>query len=378
MSVRGTHLVVDLQRIKENAGKVRDVCLARGVEVLGVTKGVSAEEHIVSAILAGGITRLADARLENVIRLRRSGFRQPVTLLRIPMLSQAEQVTAVCDCSLNSEPETLRALSEAALARGKRHEVILMIDVGDLREGVAPEDAAELLRLALPLKGIRVAGIGTNMGCYGGILPTEENLTLLCRVAEELETLAGEPLEIISGGGTSSLMLIASGQMPARVNQIRVGEGILLGTDSTFSRPIPWLNQDTFILRAEIVELKRKPTVPIGERGAAVFSDAPEFADLGVRRRAIVALGQQDVPPGGIIPCDPAIRVLGASSDHTILDIEDSKEDYALGGMIDLRLNYQGMLMACSSAYIPHVYLSGDGDADERGLSPGEEAGIRE
>ena len=243
MSVRGTHLVVDLQRIKENAGKVRDVCLARGVEVLGVTKGVSAEEHIVSAILAGGITRLADARLENVIRLRRSGFRQPITLLRIPMLSQAEQVTAVCDCSLNSEPETLRALSEAALARGKRHEVILMIDVGDLREGVAPEDAAELLRLALPLKGIRVAGIGTNMGCYGGILPTEENLTLLCRVAEELETLAGEPLEIISGGGTSSLMLIASGQMPGRVNQIRVGEGILLGTDSTFFRPIPWLNR---------------------------------------------------------------------------------------------------------------------------------------
>ena len=163
MSVRGTHLVVDLERITENARSIRSVCAARGVKVLGVTKGVSAEEHIVSAILAGGITQLADARLENVRRLRKSGFQQPITLLRIPMLSQAEQVTAVCDCSLNSEPEALKALSDAALAQGKTHEVILMIDVGDLREGVFPEDAAELLCSAMPLKGIRVVGIGTNM-----------------------------------------------------------------------------------------------------------------------------------------------------------------------------------------------------------------------
>ncbi|MBR3059634.1 MAG: alanine/ornithine racemase family PLP-dependent enzyme [Oscillospiraceae bacterium] len=378
MSVRGTHLVVDLQRITENARKVKAVCEARGVEVLGVTKGVSAEEHIVSAILAGGITKLADARLENVFRLRRSGFRQPITLLRIPMLSQAELVTSACDCSLNSEPEVLRALSDAALSLGRLHEVILMIDVGDLREGVAPEDAPELLRRALPLKGVRVAGIGTNMGCYGGILPTEKNLTLLCQVAGELERVAGEPLDIISGGGTSSLMLTAAGQLPSGVNQIRVGEGILLGTDSTFSRSIPWLNQDTFILRAEIVELKRKPTVPIGERGAAVFSDAPAFEDQGIRRRAIVALGQQDVPPSGVIPVDPAIRVLGASSDHMILDIEDSEESYALGDMVDLRLNYQGLLMACSSAYIPHVYLCGDEEPEEQILTPEEAAEIRE
>lgn len=378
MSVRGTHLVVDLERITENARSIRSVCAARGVKVLGVTKGVSAEEHIVSAILAGGITQLADARLENVRRLRKSGFQQPITLLRIPMLSQAEQVTAVCECSLNSEPEALKALSDAALALGKTHEVILMIDVGDLREGVFPEDAAELLRGALPLKGIRVVGIGTNMGCYGGILPTESNLTLLCEVAGELEHIAGEPLEIISGGGTSSLMLTAEGRMPKRVNQIRVGEGILLGTDSTFARSIPWLNQDTFILRAEIVELKRKPTVPIGERGAPAFADAPIFEDQGVRRRAIVALGQQDVPPSSVIPCDPAIRVLGASSDHMILDIEDSERNYSLGDMVDFHLNYQGMLMACSSAYIPHVYLRGEEEMGEQILSPEEAAEIRE
>lgn len=308
-------------------------------------------------MLAGGITKLADARLENVLRLRRHGFTQPFTLLRIPMLSQAKEVVAACDSSLNSELEVISALSEAALRQGRCHDVILMIDVGDLREGVFPEDAAEMLRGALPMKGIRVAGVGTNMGCYGGILPTKQNLSLLCEVAAELEQVAGEPIEIVSGGGTSSLMIVEAGEMPSAVNQIRVGEGILLGTDATFARPIPWLYQDTFVLKAEIVELKCKPTIPIGERGAAVFEDAPVFEDQGVRLRAIVALGQQDVAPGGVSAFDPDIRILGASSDHMIMDIEDSARTYAVGDMIDLRLNYQGLLMACSSAYIPHVYL---------------------
>ena len=357
MAKRGTHLVVDLRRIEENARRVKEVCSAHGVEVLGVTKGFSAEPNIVSAMVAGGIEKLADARLENVLRLRRHGFRQHVTLLRIPMLSQAEQVVAACECSLNSELKVMCALSDAALKQGKRHDVILMIDVGDLREGVLPEDAVGLLHSALHLEGVRIAGVGTNMGCYGGILPTETNLNLLCRVAEEMEQMVGAPLEIVSGGGTSSLILTAEGRMPSGVNQIRVGEGILLGTDATFSRPVPWLNQDTFYIRAEIVELKSKPTVPIGERGVAVFADAPAFEDQGIRRRAIIALGQQDVSPGGVSPYDPDAQVLGASSDHMILDIEDSAVDYAVGDMMDLRLNYQGLLMACSSAYIPHVYL---------------------
>jgi len=362
MAARGTHLVVNLHRIAENARAVTETCGRHGVEVIGVTKGFSAEPNIVSAFLAGGIAKLADARLENVLRLRRHGFTQPVTLLRIPMISQAEAVVAACDSSLNSEPEVIRALSEAALRQGKRHEIILMIDVGDLREGILPEDAADVLRRALPLKGIRVAGVGTNMGCYGGILPTRQNLTLLCEIAEDMARIAGEPMEIVSGGGTSSLMITAAGDMPPPVNQIRVGEGILLGTDATFGRPIPWLHQDTFLLRTEIVELKRKPTVPIGARGAALFEDAPAFEDRGVRLRAIAALGQQDVQPGAVSAFDPGIRVLGASSDHMILDIEDSARRYAVGDMIDLRLNYQGLLMACSSEYIPHVYLRSEAD----------------
>ena len=353
----GTNLAVDLDKITENARRVTELCNAHGIEALGVTKGFSAQPEIVSAMLRGGIEKLADARLENVIRLRRHGFTQHVTLLRIPMLRQAKRVVEYCDCSLNSEIEVIRALSAAALEQGKRHDIILMIEVGDMREGIVPSAAAALLRQTMPLQGVRVVGIGTNMGCYGGILPTQRNLGFLAYMADALSAIAGGPFAVVSGGGTSSLVVAKEGRMPSAINQVRVGEAILLGTDSTNGQSLDWLNQDAFLLRAEIVEQNRKPTVPIGEVGLDAFGNQPVFEDKGIRQRAIVALGRQDVPLDGVFPCDPGVRILGASSDHMILDIEESAQSYRVGDMIELRLNYKGMLRACSSRYIPHVYL---------------------
>ena len=354
---RGTCLEIDRKKITENSRRVLELCSSQGVEVLGVTKGFSAVPAIVEAIVSGGIESLADARLENVIRLREHGLHQYMTLLRIPMLSQVKKVVNFCQCSLNSELTVMKALSEAALACGKVHDVVLMIDVGDMREGVFPGDAAKIARQILTLKGIHLCGVGTNMGCYGGILPTKHNLNLLCEVAKELENIAGYPFSVVSGGGTSSLLLLERREMPEGVNQLRVGEGILLGTDTTNNRDIPWLCQDAFVLKAEIVEIKSKPTVPYGERGYDAFGGTTEFVDNGIRKRAIVALGRQDVSLTGVTPFDPKIQVLGASSDHMILDIEDMDQELRLGDQIPLKLNYRGLLRACTSRYIKQVFL---------------------
>lgn len=356
---RGTYLEIELGKISENARRVARLCAENGIEVLGVTKGFSAAPCIVRAIAEGGINKFADARLENVIRLRERGFEQNMTLLRIPMLSQAKKVVEFCDCSLNSELTVISALSDAALAAGKVHDVVLMIDVGDMREGIFPQEAARVMKKALGMQGINVLGVGTNMGCFGGILPTDKNLSLLCRVAAELEEIAGRKFDVISGGGTSSLMLVKHGKMPQGINQLRVGEGILLGTDTTHNSPIPWLEQNAFILRAEIVEIKSKPSLPYGEIGLDAFGNVPKFVDNGIRKRAIAAIGRQDVPLAGVIPADSGVKVLGASSDHMIFDIEDSEHNYSLGEHVELHLNYQGLMRACSSKYIRQEYISG-------------------
>ena len=351
------HLEINLGKLEENSRRIVDKCLQRDIEVLGVTKGFSALPRIVKAMIKGGIQELADARLENVIALRQQHFSQNMTLLRIPRLSAVEEVITFTDYSINSELTVVRAISDKASERGINHNIILMIDVGDLREGVLPEDAAALAEKIVRLPGVTLCGIGTNMGCYGGVLPSIDNLNLLLDVKNEIENKVGIHLKMVSGGGTSSLKLVDNGMMPPGINQLRIGEGILLGTDTTHDAVIPWLHQDAFLLRTEVIEMKIKPSIPIGVTGQDSSGNKPVFIDRGLRKRAIVALGKQDVNIEGLIPVDENIHILGGSSDHLIVDVDDAGDRINVGDQVTFRLNYQGLLSSGSSKYIKKVYI---------------------
>ncbi|MEI8199026.1 MAG: alanine/ornithine racemase family PLP-dependent enzyme [Eubacteriales bacterium] len=355
----GTFLEIDLDKVRDNSRLIVEKCRPLGIEVLGVTKGFSAKPRIVKAMIQGGISTLADSRLENILALRKKGFTQDITLLRIPRISAVKKVIAYTDYSVNSEYSVIRRLSDAALAEGKKHKIVLMVDVGDLREGVLPEDAFVMAQRISMLKGVTLAGVGTNMGCYGGILPTMSNLNMLIDIADEIEKRSGIKLEIVSGGGTSSLRLIEENEMPKGINQLRIGEGILLGTDTTHDNIIPWLHQDAFVLRAEVIEVKTKPSVPIGELGHDAFGNTPVFEDNGMRKRAIVSLGRQDVNVEGVFPLNTKMHVLGASSDHLIVDVTDADENIKVGGQISFKLNYQGLLFLSNSKYVKKVYIKG-------------------
>jgi len=356
---KGTFLEIDLDKVRDNSRIIVEKCRPLGIEVLGVTKGFSAKPRIVKAMIQGGISTLADSRLENIIALRKKGFTQDITLLRIPRISAVKKVIAYTDYSVNSEYSVIRRLSDAAHAEGKKHKIVLMVDVGDLREGVLPEDAFVMAKRISMLKGVTLAGVGTNMGCYGGILPTMSNLNMLIDITDEIEKRSGIKLEIVSGGGTSSLRLIEKGEMPKGINQLRIGEGILLGTDTTHDNIIPWLHQDAFVLRAEVIEVKIKPSVPIGELGHDAFGNTPVFEDNGLRKRAIVSLGRQDVNVEGVFPLNTKMHVLGASSDHLIVDVTDADENIKVGGQISFKLNYQGLLFLSNSKYVKKVYIEG-------------------
>jgi predicted amino acid racemase len=200
-----------------------------------------------------------------------------MTLLRIPRLSNVDNVVQYTDTSLNSEITVIEALAEAANKIGRVHKIILMVDLGDLREGVLQENVLGTVAQIAGLHGAFLIGLGTNMGCFGGVLPSENNLGDLVKLSRAVERYLGHKLEIISGGGTSTLLLVENDTVPAGINQLRVGEGILLGTDTTNNRNIPWLRQDAFLLRAEVIEVKDKPSVPVGEIGKDAFGNVPEF-----------------------------------------------------------------------------------------------------
>ena len=351
------HLEIDLEKIRENTQKVIELCKKQGMEVVGITKGVCGDLRIANSMKEGGIKIFGDSRIQNLISLRKNFPSQELMLIRSPMLSEVEKVVKYVDYSVNTEIDVLKKLSQVSLERGKVHKAIIMVDVGDRREGILPSDALSFIKKAVNLKGIEIVGLGTNMGCFGGVLPTYENQKILVDLAKDTEKELGIELPIISTGGTVVLSLIEKGDMPKGITQIRIGEAILLGKSTTDERIIPWLSQKTFTLKAEIIEIKEKPSMPEGITGKNALGETPQFEDRGIRKRAIIAIGAQDVEIKGLISKDEKIDVIGGSSDHIIADVTDSPRLFKVGDILSFEINYETMLRAMLSPYVDKVYL---------------------
>ncbi len=343
-------LEISIDKVRHNTKTLVDSARRHNIDITGVTKVFCAIPQVADAMVKGGVKYLADSRVENLMKLENINI--PKWLLRLPMQSQAREIVKYADISLNSELMTIKKLSAAAREANLIHKIILMIDLGDLREGLWQDKVEEAVEEILKLEGIKLVGIGTNLTCYGGVVPNSENLGKLSKMAEKLEKDFDIELEIISGGNSSSLDLLEKKGMPEKVNNLRLGESILLGRETAYGNPIEGIYQDAFQLVAEIVELKEKPTVPVGEIGMDAFGNKPVFKDKGIRKRAILAVGRQDVNPSNIIPVDDKIRIFGASSDHLIIDVTDSKEEYRVGDEIRFNLEYGSLLGLATSEYV--------------------------
>ncbi|MEZ5578527.1 MAG: alanine racemase [Candidatus Competibacteraceae bacterium] len=128
---------------------------------------------------------LADSRPSKIFwALREMGVDVPLLLLRLPTLSRVAEVVRVADMSLVSSLVTIKALAGAARSEGRCHRGILMVDVGDLREGVWPDRAVEIVRSTKGLSGFELVGLGCNLACFGGVMPTPENIGQLVALRE--------------------------------------------------------------------------------------------------------------------------------------------------------------------------------------------------
>ncbi len=346
------YLTIDLDKIEHNARAIVALCAEHGISVTGVTKGVCGHPDVARAMLRGGVASIGESHLENVRRLRSAGVDTSYMLLRLPPLSEVDEVVELADVSLNSELAVLGALSQAAQRRGRVHDVIVMVDLGDLREGVWPADLVGFVREALRLPGIGVKGIGTNLACFGAVAPSVENMNHLAELARETERALGTPLACVSGANSSGLGLIAAGAMPNRVNQARIGEAILLGRETVHRRPWPGTFQDAFVLHAEVLELRTKPSLPIGERCEDAFGKYPVFEDRGDVLRALLDVGREDVDIEGLTAVDAGIVILGGSSDYLVADVSRAARRLQVGDEIDLRPKYGALLAAMMSAYV--------------------------
>jgi ornithine racemase len=343
-------LIIDKKKLEENTRIIVNNCKKYGISVTAVTKCYCAIPELAEAQVKGGANMLADSRVDNLKKLK--DIPVPKLLIRIPMLSQAEEVVRYADISLNSEIKVIKALSEEAIKQGKIHKVIMMIDLGDLREGSLIENAMDQVDEMVVLKGISLVGIGSNFSCFGGVLADRENLDVLVKLKEKIEQKHGIKIEYISAGNSCSYHVMEAGDTPTEVNHFRLGEIILLGVDSQLNKIVDSINTDVFTLVAEIIELKNKPSKPFGKIGVDAFGEVPYFEDIGIRKRAIFGIGRQDVKVDVILPKVKGARIVGASSDHMIVDLTDCEKDYQVGDLMEFEVAYGALLALSTSEYV--------------------------
>ena len=321
---------------------------------MAVSKVFCADQKLIDIYNEEQVDFIGDSRIENFRNMKTD---IPKVLLRLPSHGEIDDVIHHCDISLNSELSTIKLLNYAAGTHGLKHEVILMIDLGDLREGIFDENELfDTVKQVLEMEHIVLRGIGTNLTCYGGVIPTPDNLGKLIRYKEEIESKFDISLEIISGGNSSSLDLLLNNKLPEGINNLRLGESIVLGRETAYGDYIDNTYNDVFTLEADIIELKHKPSVPLGQIGMDAFGKVPQFEDRGKRFRALLALGKQDVDHQELIPFD-TIKPIGSSSDHIIVDVSESINSYEVGDIMSFRLTYGSILSLMTSKYVTKDYI---------------------
>ncbi len=350
-------LRIDLGHLSANIKKVTELCRRYGIRVTAVTKCFTADPVIAQCYVDSGIEMLGDSRVKNLARMKDISVQK--WLIRPPMLCETEELVRYGDVSLNSEMETIRAIAAEALRQNKTHKVILMADLGDIREGYIDED--ELISAALEterLEGVELYGIGTNLTCFSFIQYDTEKMTRLAQLRKKVSDAIGRPIEIVSGGNSATLDLMLTRGLPKGVDNLRLGESLLVGKERAKYQYLDGTFKDTFILECQIVELKEKPSLPWGEIGVDSYGNRPSFVDRGEKRiKAICALGKQDFDAETTRPCDSGVIILGASSDHLMLDVTDSEKSYKVGDVIELELGYYSILRAFTSSYVDKIYI---------------------
>lgn len=355
-------IVIDRDKLRNNCTQIVKHCEARGIAVAGVIKGAGGLPEIARLYRSCGAAQLATSRLEQMELWRREGIPGPYMLLRVPGLSELPEVARLADYSLQSDTTTLDALNSVCAEQGVTHRVIIMADLGDLREGFW--DKTEMVEVCCHveqgLDHLHLAGVGVNLGCYGAVKPTPENMGQLVDIARAVEARIGRRLEIVSGGATSSYTLVHWGTMPQGINHLRIGETALLAKDLQVDWGISdmdYLLRGTMRLEAEIIELRKKPTHPVGETVIDAFGNRPTFVDRGMRLRALAAFGRADVGQVETLLCrEPGMTVIGGSSDHCILDVEDCPRALRVGDVVSFDLSYSHMLYATGRTDIAVVF----------------------
>lgn len=349
-----SYITLHESKLKHNFRVLDRLFSRHNIEWAVVAKLLCGNETFLQALLNLCDKEICDSRLSNLQTIKRLSPGTQTIYIKPPAKRLAAGIVAAADVSFNTEMATLEVLSQEAVRQRKVHRVVLMVEMGELREGIMARNLMQFYEEVLALPNIEVVGIGTNLKCLNGILPDEKKLYKLSRFKQIIEENSNAKIPYISGGSSVTIPMLAREEIPFGINHFRVGETLFFGTDVFDDALMPGMYHDVFTLTAEIIEMQEKPSVPSGTAGTNLTGEKVEFseAEAATSYRAIVDVGLLDIDYRDIEPRVPGVEMLGASSDMLVLDLGDNHANYAVGDTIDFSMNYMAVLRAMNSDYV--------------------------
>lgn len=348
-------ITLDTHKLKQNYLHLDALFEKQGIQWSVVTKLLCGNRDYLKILLDLGIGQVCDSRIANLKTIKSLAPHVETIFIKPPAKRNAANVIAFADISFNTSYDTVLALSQAACAAGKTHRIVIMVELGELREGVLQSALVDFYEKVSLLPNIEVIGLGTNFTCMYGILPSYEKLQQLEHYKELIEKKYNRKLSLLSGGASVTIPLIENEQLPEGINHFRVGETLFFGTDVYNNAILEKMQQHVLKLYAEIIEIHEKPNQPSGEPGYNLTGEKKELStDIlpGTSMRAIVDIGLLDIDTHHIVPVDKTISIAGASSDMTVLDLGSNKNRYKVGNKIGFYIDYMGALRLMNSRYV--------------------------
>lgn len=353
-------LIIDISKLQYNLEVVQTLCARHRLDLLAVAKGCNGFLPVIKVFQEGGSSNIGFSRIADAIKASPVLARRPC-FISLPSPQQAEAIVHHFGSSLHSELPAIQALAHTADRTSQPHGIILMVDIGDLREGVLPDEVVQTVRAILEMRSpfLELWGLGGTLGCCSGTLPDAQNLGLLQELAVETERCTGHGIRTLSIGGSVVIPWIEKGLLPSRINQVRMGEAILLGTVPTLDQRYEALFPDVFLLRGTVLEARTKPSLPPGRQGRDVFGQRQTFTDRGRRLRCILDFGILDTYPKGLTPVIAGLEFINSNSDYTIIDATETGQEWKPGDSMDFIMTYQALIRAFHS---PHMRKTVVGD----------------
>lgn len=326
-----------------------------------VSKLFCGNKTFIKELIDLGVTEIHDSRISNLKVIKDLAPQVQTVYIKPPPKRSIPRLIKYADVSFNTDYGIIKIISDEALKQNKIHKIIIMIEMGDLREGVMGENLIDFYAKIFNLPGIEVIGIGANLNCLNGVMPTQDKLIQLSLYKQLIEAKFQRKIPWVTGGSSVTIPLILKKLIPKGVNHFRVGETLFRGVDLFENEIIPGMKADIFRLHTEIIELMEKPKIPTGELGTNVAGETPQFDEKDYGKtscRAILDIGLLDIKPDDIIPEDETIAFMGASSDMMVMDLGDNNKKYKVGDIITFQMSYMGILAAMNSNYITKVVVN--------------------